>query len=219
MLKIRKFDLIAAIYMFCVVASELMGGKTFNLLHIGNFLLSGSVAIFLFPITYAVNDIIVEARGKDRAQSLVRSGIIVIILLILFSVLAVALPPTSRFSPTEAAYESVFKISIRFSLASLFAFAIAEILDVAIFYRLRQKMGKQNLWLRTNLSNFISQFVDTAIFMILAFYALDKPFNQNIVFIMGLVLPYWGLKCAMSIIETPFVYLGVKWLGKGKNED
>lgn len=219
MLKIRKWDLIVSIYIFCVVVAELMGGKTFGLVHIGKLNLSASVAIFLLPITFAINDIIVEVKGKARAQSLVRSSIIIIALIALFSLLAVSLPPTSRFAATEAAYDTIFKISIRFSIASLTAFALAEILDVSIFYRLRQRMGKKNLWLRTNFSNFISQFVDTTTFMILAFYALDKSIGQNLGFIFGLILPYWILKCVMSVIETPFVYLGVSWLRKGNDED
>lgn len=219
MFKIRKLDLIASIYIFCVVAAELMGGKTFGIFHIGSLNLSASVAIFLLPITFAINDIIIEVKGKARAQSLVKSSIIVIALIAVFSLLAVSLSPSSRFAPTESAYDTVFKISIRFSIASLIAFAFAEFLDVIIFYRIRKKMGKRNLWLRTNVSNFIGQFVDTTTFIALAFYALDKPFSQNLTFLFGLILPYWLLKCFMSVIETPFVYLGVAWLKKDEHED
>lgn len=50
--------------------------------------------------------------------------------------------------------------------------------------------------------------------MILAFYAFDKPFISNVNFLASLILPYWLLKCLMSVIETPFVYLGVNWLKK-----
>jgi len=50
--------------------------------------------------------------------------------------------------------------------------------------------------------------------MFLAFYAFNKPLADNVPFLIGLILPYWLLKCLMSIIETPFVYLGVKWLKK-----
>lgn len=219
MLKIRKSDLIVSTYIFCVVVAELMGGKTFALINLGKINLSASVAIFLLPVTFAINDIIIEVKGKARAQSLIRSSIIIIALIVLFSLLAVILPPTSRFAATEPAYDAIFKISIRFSIASLTAFTFAEILDVLIFYRLRQKMGKRNLWLRTNLSNFTSQFIDTTTFMTLAFYAMDKSIEQNLSFIFGLILPYWLLKCAMSIIETPFVYVGVRWLKKGNDED
>jgi hypothetical protein len=219
MLKIKKMDLVVSIYIFCVVVAELMGGKTFALFRIGKLNLSASVAIFLLPITFAINDIIVEVKGKSRAQSLVRSSIVVIALIALFSLLAVSLSPSPRFAPTESAYDTIFKISIRFSFASLVAFAFAEILDVLIFYRLRQRMGKKNLWLRTNLSNFISQLVDTTVFMILAFYAFDKPIGRNASFLIGLILPYWLLKCLMSVMETPFVYLGVSWLKKEQNGD
>jgi len=218
MLKINKMDFIVSVYIFCLIVAEIMGGKTFDLVRIGGLNLTASVAIFVFPITYAINDVVVEVKGKSRAQSIVRSGIIVIALIVLFSLLAVSLAPTSRFAPTESAYDTIFKISIRFSLASLAAFAFAEALDVLIFYRLRQRMGKRNLWFRTNMSNFISQLVDTTIFMVLAFYAFDRSIGQNANFLIGLILPYWLLKCLMSILETPFVYLGVSWLKRGSTE-
>ena len=54
--------------------------------------------------------------------------------------------------------------------------------------------------------------------MFLAFYAFDKPFAGNITFLWSLILPYWLLKCFMSIIETPLVYIGVKWLKSEKKE-
>jgi len=31
-------------------------------------------------------------------------------------------------------------------------------------------------------------------------------------FIVSIGLPYWILKCIMSLITTPLVYGGVKWL-------
>ena len=77
---------------------------------------------------------------------------------------------------------------------------------------MKEKFGKSKLWLRNNISNFISQLVDTVVFMTLAFYALDKGFDNNVIFLTSLIIPYWLLKCTMSVVETPFVYLGVKWL-------
>jgi len=191
-----------------------MGGKTFYLFNIGSYRLNASVAIFLMPMIFTINDIIVEVFGKARAKSVIKSSLVVITLLILFSILATILPPSTRFLPNEKAYDTIFSISIRFSLASLTSFILAEFADVFIFAKIREKFGKGRLWLRNNLSNFIAQFLDTAIFMTLAFYALDKPFANNYAFIAGLVLPYWLLKCAMSVFGTPFTYLGVSWLRK-----
>jgi uncharacterized integral membrane protein (TIGR00697 family) len=193
-----------------------MGGKTFPIGHIGSLELHASVAIFVIPIIFTINDVIVEVHGKDRAQSVVRSGLLMVFFLFAFAWLAVHLPPSVRSKTTEPAYDTVFGQTIRLSVASLIAFAGSEFLDVFIFAKLKQKMGKQGLWLRNNISNIISQFFDSFIFIFLAFYALDKSLGTNIPFLFSLILPYWILKCCMSIIETPFVYLGVKWLKKDK---
>jgi len=212
MLKIQKLDFLISLYIACIMVSELMGAKTFPLLHSGKFFLNASVGIFLVPLVYSINDIITEVFGKEKAQSIVRSGLVMIFFLLLFSIFAVHLPPSMRFLKSEKAYETIFTVSARISAASLTAFAIGEFLDVFIFVKLRQKLGKKALWLRTNISNIISEFFDTAIFMTLAFYAFDKPLGNNFAFLFSLILPYWLLKCFMSIIETPLVYLGVRWL-------
>lgn len=203
--------------MLCVIISEVMSAKTFPLFTIGSFHIHASVVLFVLPFIYAANDIIVEVFGKERAQSVVRSSLFMIFFLLLFSLLATALPATAQFHPTEKAYNTIFGISARFSAASLIAFAVSEFSDVLIFAKLRQRFGTKKLWLRTNVSNFISEFFDTAIFMLLAFYALDMSFAANISFIAGLAIPYWLLRCIMSIIETPLVYVGVRWLKKEKS--
>lgn len=216
MFKIQKFDLLLSIYIFCIVAAEVFGAKSFPLFTIFGFPLSASVAIFVFPLLFTINDMITEVYGKERTRSVIRSGLIVIFLLFLFSIFAISLPPTARFAASEAAYDEIFAKSARISAASLIAFTLAEFLDVYIFAKIRQKLGKAKLWLRTNLSNFGAQLVDTVIFMTLAFYSLERGFNENLVFLIGLIIPYWLLKCSMSVIETPLVYLGVKWLRSEK---
>ncbi|EKE19231.1 MAG: hypothetical protein ACD_9C00075G0003 [uncultured bacterium] len=204
-----KLDLLVSIYIFCIAAAELMGAKTIPLMKLGTYQLNASVALLVIPVIFSINDIVSEVYGKERARSIVRSGIIVVALILLFSLLATNLPPSTRFEMREAAYDQIFGLSARIAAASLTAFTIAEFLDVFLFAKIRQLFGKKRLWLRNNVSNIISQFVDTTVFMALAFY---EP--GNIGFVWSLILPYWLLKCFMSVIETPFVYLGVAWLKK-----
>lgn len=219
MFPIRKFDFLVAVYIFCIMAAELLGAKTFPLLHIGSYTLNASVAIFVIPILFTINDMIIEVYGAARARSVIRSGLLMIFLLFLFTALSTSLPPSGRFASSEAAYDSIFVKSMRISAASLVAFALAEFLDVAVFARLRKKMQSKGLWLRNNLSNISAQLVDTVVFMSLAFYAFDQSFGANASFLFSLILPYWLLKCAMSVIETPFVYLGVRWLRNDKDSN
>lgn len=208
-------DLLISVYFFAIAMAELMGAKTFPF-KIGPLKLNASVAIFLLPLVFTINDVITEVYGKERTRSIIRSALIGISLILLFSLFATNLPPSVRFQTTEAAYDKIFGLSARIAAASLTAFALAEFLDVLIFAKLRERLGKKGLWLRNNVSNFASQFIDTSVFMFLAFYALNRSFSDNVPFLVSLILPYWLLKCFMSVIETPLVYLGVNWLKKDK---
>ncbi len=212
MFKIEKMDFLVAFYIFCIAVTELMGAKTFPIYNVGSLHLNASVAIFIVPIIFTISDIVLEVHGKERARSLVRSGLIIVFFIMLYAILATYLPPSARFKSSESAYDSVFFKSIRIAAASLIAFGVSEFTDVYIFHRIRQKMKNKALWLRNNASNFVGQFLDTTIFITLAFYALNKPFGDNASFLWSIILPYWLLKCGMSVIETPFVYAGVKWL-------
>jgi len=202
--KAQKLDLLLAIYITCIVAAELLGSKIFQI-----SFFKASVGIFVLPITFTINDIVTEVCGKARARSFIKSGLYVLIGLAAYTILALVLPPAKRFLPTNDAYNLIFAKALRITLASLTAFFLAERLDVYIFAKIREKLGTKNLWLRNNLSNFIGQLFDTSIFMSLAFYT-----PGSFGFIVSLIWPYWLLKCLMSVIETPFTYLGVSWLKK-----
>jgi uncharacterized integral membrane protein (TIGR00697 family) len=217
MINIRKMDLVVALYIFGIITAEVMGTKTFSLFNFSWLHLNAPVAIFVLPLLFTMVDVVVEVYGRARARSLVLTGLIVIFLLILFAALATSLPPSQRSSATESAFDTVFHSSIRISAASLIAFAVSEFMDVAIFARLRDRLKGRALWLRNNLTNFISQFFDSAVFLSLAFYATSQVLSSNISFLWSLLLPYWLLRCALSVVETPLVYLGAWWLRGSSN--
>lgn len=215
--KINKLDLTVSLYIFGVITAELMGAKTFRLTNFSWMHLNASVAIFVIPLLFTMVDAVVEVHGRARARSMVYSGLIVVALLILYAALTTSLPPSTRFSSTEPAYDTIFHASIRISAASLTAFAASELLDVAIFSRLRDKLKGKALWLRNNVTNFVAQFADSFVFIFLAFYAVHDSFGSNFSFLMSLIIPYWLIRCSLSIVETPLVYLGAWWLRGSSN--
>ncbi len=206
-------DFLVALYITCLALAEIMSMKTIPLLKIFNYQLNVSVGIFVFPILFAINDVITEVKGKARAKQLVYSSLIMVALIMVYSIFVTYLPESARFKDGEA-YNLVFAKAARISLASLIAFVVSGLLDVAIFHRIKMKTKGKMLWLRSNLSNFISQLLDTFIFASIAFYSFQDGINVNISFILSIVIPYWLLKCFMSVVETPLTYWGVKWLAK-----
>ncbi len=206
-----KLLMFAGLYVFCILLAEIFGIKTipvgdnisFGFGPISISELKVSVAIFLLPIIFSINDVVIEVWGKKTAKTLYRIGLLAIVGLALFSFFATQLPPSQLFAGSEAAYDQIFGMTTRIAIASIIAFGISDILDILIFYRMRAKIT--SLGVRSNVSNILAQFIDTTLFVYLAFY------TGNHAMIWGIILPYWIFKCCMSVIVTPFVYLGVKW--------
>lgn len=212
MFKKHRMDLVVALYIFGVVTAELMGSKTFPLTNFSWLHLNTTVAIFVLPLMFTLIDVVAEVHGRDRARSMMWSGLVVIGLLVAYLALATSLPPSSRFAGSEPGYDAIFHSSIQISVASLVAFAMSQLLDIAVFTKLRAVMHKRALWLRNNVSNFVGQLLDTVIFISLAFWAFDKPIGSNISFLISIIIPYWLIRCGLSIVQTPLVYVGVWWL-------
>ena len=212
--EINKFDLVIALYIFGIITVNLMGAKVMPLGHAFGMDFNISVAIFLMPLLYTIIDVVSEVYGRARARSLVWSGLVVLILLVLFMLLATSLPAAARFQANDA-YSQIFGMSLRIAIASIAAFAFSELLDVMVYNRLKEKTKGNMIWLRNNISNFLGEFVDSAVFMTIAFYGVfASGFSENISVLMGLILPYWIVKCAMSVVATPLVYTFVASLKK-----
>lgn len=205
-------DVLIGVYIFCIFAAEVMGAKSFPLFTIAGYQLNASVAIFLLPLIYSINDIVIEVYGKQRMRQIMRMGRLIVLFIILVCAFFTALPATARFAEMNDAYTAIFHMGIRMSIASLLAFIIANLLDIYLFALLREKMKEKKLWLRTNVSNIVSEFFDTFIFLFIAFYALKSSFSDNLTFILSIGLPYRLLKCIMSLVATPAVIRGVKKL-------
>ena len=211
----QKLLILTGIYVFCILLAEIFGIKTIPL-GIGNidiwpiFIkeLKVSVAIFLLPLIFSINDVIIEVYGKKMAKTVYRIGLGCIVGLIGFSLLSTWLPSSQLFSGSEGAYDQIFHQTTRIALASIIAFGISDLLDIVIFARLRERI--KNLGLRSNISNILSQFIDTTTFVYLAFFT--ATFGHAMIW--GIILPYWIFKCCMSLFTTPFVYLGVRWAKK-----
>ncbi|MDP3740758.1 MAG: queuosine precursor transporter [bacterium] len=204
----KKLDFLLAIYIGAIVSAELLGSKLINI-----FGIATSVGIYSLPLTFVINDIVSEVMGKPRARNFVRSGLVVLVILFFFVAIARILPPAGFYKNNDA-YRTIFGNSMRVIIGSLTAFAISEFTDVYIFNYVRERWGKKFLWLRSNLSNFVSQFIDTTIFIFVAFYMASPA--STVSRMWALIIPYFLLKVFFSVVETPFTYLGVKWL---KNSD
>lgn len=211
-MKLHRFDVIVAFYIFGIVAAQLMGAKVVPMGELFGMPLSISVAVFLMPFLFTITDIVVEVYGKARARSLVWTGLLVVVALALYTLFVTALPPAGRYVESNGAYNAIFGTSVRFAVAAVAAFITAEAIDVLVYSKLRDRMKQKGMWLRNNVSNFVGQLVDSSVFVVIAFYSFSLDPGANVAFLAGIILPYWFVRCLMSVVGTPLAYAGVAFL-------
>jgi len=203
----KKILTLQIIFVTSMILANVIGVKIVNIGPVAT-----SFGIWLVPIAFLITDILAEVKGKKSVTSLIWSTVIALIFSYIFIQLSVLAKPADRFLETDPAYATIFQGSARIFLASIIAFVLSQFHDVWAFEFWKEKTHGKWLWLRNNLSTMVSQFIDTVIFMFLAFYQMTPKFD--FFFIWELIIPYYILKIILAAIDTPLVYLGVKWLKK-----
>ena len=203
----RKTNLLLALFIGCLVSANLIGLKIASF---GFF--EASVGILVFPVLFLITDIIAEVHGKEKAKEFVYLGLVVLVFVLIVTAVAVLLPTADRSFISAAEYTAIFGTTLRIFFASIIGFFLSQMHDVHAFHYWKNKTNGKHLWLRNNASTMVSQFIDTTIFMFVAFYALTPKFTVEYIF--ALIIPYWVLKVLFAAFDTPFCYAGVKWLKK-----
>ncbi|MBT3539240.1 queuosine precursor transporter [Candidatus Parcubacteria bacterium] len=207
-----KLTLLSSIFIAGLLGANMLGSKVTTL-----FGVAVSVGIFAYPLTFLMTDAIAEVYGKQKAKQLVWAALIAQTLVLILTFVSIKLPPAGRYHLNNE-YVAVFSGSLRMIIASIIAFIVSQTHDIWAFEFWKKKMNGKALWLRNNLSTFVSQAIDTLLFMFIAFYGINDKFTVS--FILHLCLTYWLFKITFAALDTPFVYLLVKWLRKpGKADD
>jgi queuosine precursor transporter len=203
MLEKRKnilFILLAGFFIANAIMGEMIGSK---LIQIGSFVFS--MGIVPWPVVFLGTDLINEYYGRNSVRQLTFLTAILIsyaFLLLYMSMLFKASP----ISPvTDAAFNKVFGQSMWIIVGSLAAFLTSQLIDVVVFWAIRNRTGKKWLWLRATGSTIVSQVIDTFVVAGIAFWLPGKISFANYI---SLSVGGYFAKLLIAIGLTPFIYLG-----------
>ena len=205
----KKILICLTLYISSLFAANTLGIKLMPFLF-GTHL---SVAVFSFPIVFMMTDVIGEVYGKKMAKNFVLAGVISIVLFLIYSFISMVVPWAQDGLWVKEGYGLVFGLSVRFSIASLVAYAIGEYQDVISFFFFKKYTGNKYFWLRSNLSNLWSQLLDSTIFMLIAYLGV-LPTKT----ILMIIIPWWAYKIFIGFLYTPLSYLAIRLL-RGKNNN
>ncbi len=219
------------------VAVELIGAKLFHFSLFGlgpsSFGLNGSLfvattGIIAFPLTFIITDIVNEYYGRNTVRTLTFLAIAVNLALIPVVQAAIHVDAHDFASGgVNEAFNSAFATALGQSwaivVASLCAFAVGQLIDVAVFAWLRRATGGRMLWLRAQGSTVVSQLIDTFVVIFLAFVIIPAVVGGGL-FAMkpgeafAVCLTNYIYKFAIAVAITPVLYAVHwaidAWLGK-----
>jgi len=187
--------LIIGLYIACEIIANVTAAKP--VLLPGNIIVPA--AVFIYAITFTLIDLVNEKLGKQGARYVVYTAFLANLLLAAYSQFAIRLPSAPFYGDeAQAAFVSVLGSTWRIVLASLTAYLVSSLIDVQVFAWWRERVGRYK-WTRVLISNAVSTFVDSVVFISMAFWG---------------VMPVWPLikgqyivKMAVTVVSIPLIYL------------
>ena len=148
----KKFFITLSVLMgVVIIASNYLVQFPINKFNLQDVLTYGA---FSYPITFLITDLANRRFGKKKARKLVYIGFVIGILLTTF---------------VSTNFQDV--ISIRIALGSGIAFLIAQLIDIEIFQRLRNKKW----FVAPVTSSLLGSTIDTFLFFSIAFLGTGVP--------------------------------------------
>lgn len=239
----RLFLLLAGFFITNALVAEFVGVKifsfektlgiepfSFSFFGVENLGFNLTAGVVLWPVVFIMTDVINEYFGMKSVRILSYLTIGLIIYAFIMIYFSIGLEPSDwwqfesgkmnadasvHIEDMDLSFNKIMGQGLWIIGGSMVAFLIGQIVDVAIFHRIKKWTGERMIWLRATGSTLISQLIDSYVVLIIAFY-IGADWDLSMVIAIGTVnLMY---KFIVAVLLTPVIYLAHsiidKYLGK-----
>ena len=176
-----------------------------------------TAGVLLWPVVFVMTDIINEYYGSKDVRFLSYLTVGLISYAFIMILLAINLSPndwwdsisgvsddtSNSLLSMDLAFRKIFGQGLWIVVGSVIAFLVGQILDVFVYQRIRKYTGEKKIWLRATGSTLVSQFVDSFVVLIIAFY-IGADWELSRVLAIGTV--NYIYKFLVAIALTPVIY-------------
>ena len=233
----RLFVVLATFFVANALLAEFIGVKIFALedtlgiapLQWNLFGQTGSLnftaGTLLWPVVFVMTDIVNEFFGRRGVRFISWLAAVLIVYGFVFAYVAIGLAPAGWWVGVVAdqgvpdyqkAFSAVFGQGLWTIGGSLVAFIVGQLIDVAVFHRIRRATGERMVWLRATGSTAVSQLVDSFIVLYIAFVLGPQQWPMSLFLAVGTL--NYAYKMAAAIALIPLLYLVrravIAWLGR-----
>jgi uncharacterized integral membrane protein (TIGR00697 family) len=222
-----KLFIVLAAFLVCnSVIAEFVGVKIFALeptlgiepLNWNLFGQSGSLSftsgVLLWPFVFLMTDIINEYFGTRGVRFISWLTVLLIVYGFIAAYLAISLTPAGFWVAVnseqgvpdmQAAFSSIFGQGMWTIAGSVTAFLVGQLIDVAVFHRIRKVTGERWIWLRATGSTAVSQLVDSFVVLYIAFVIGPQKWPMSLFLAVASV--NYAYKLLMAFLLIPLIYV------------
>lgn len=150
-------------FVVCLIVANLTEIKTVDL---GWFKITAGVIVF--PISYMINDCVVEVYGFAKARLLIWIGFAMALAVALLLQLALCLPGSDEWQHQQA-MESIYGTVPRIMFASFIAFLAGSMINAYVMSRMKARGSRGGFGVRAIISTLWGEGTDSCIFFPIAF--------------------------------------------------
>lgn len=202
------FVVLAMMFSVFLILANLMEVKVVK---IG--ILTATAGLSVFPISYIINDCIVEVYGFAKARFVIWMGFLLNMIFVVFLQVCIALPSDPSWT-AQAAVEQVFGNTPRILLGSFVAFIVGSMVNAQVMSRMKVRDGGKRFSLRAIMSTVFGESADSLIFFPIAFAGM-----LPLATIVTLVWTQVMLKTLYEIVALPVTIRVVKLLKRVEGAD
>lgn len=172
-----------------------------------------TAGVLLWPMVFVMTDIINEYFGRSgvRLFSYIAAALIGYAFIAVYATIHTTPAGFWLLKETpegplnmQQAFGAVFGQGLWIIIGSLVAFLIGQLVDVWTFHQIKKRTGNKALWLRATGSTLVSQFIDSFVVLIIAFY-IGGNWPLKLVLAVGVVNYIYKFVVAVSL--TPVLYI------------
>ena len=187
------------------VLANIITAKNVNI-----FGLSTAIGTVMFASTFLATDILAECYSPKHAKKAINIGLFSNLILIVSTQIALLYTP-SEFDYAHDAMKTLFSLNLRISLASAAMYYIANMADIYVFSKIKQKTEGRMLWLRNNVATILCNCLENFGFIGLAFAGI-----YDFQTIMTIAISTSIIEALVAVCDTPFLYVARRITSKGE---
>lgn len=199
---------ITGFFVCTLIISNILATK---MVRIASFVFDGGT--LLFPFSYIVSDVLAEVYGFKQTWKVILFGFL-IMLFVNVNIYIISILPAESSWLFQSDYENILLQLPRISVGSFCGYLLGNYSNAVFLSVLKRKTNGRYLFLRTIGSTLIGEFLDSSVFVAIAFLGL---YDIRVLLVMA--FSNYIFKTVIEIIFTPITYKVVAYVKEKEKLD